>query len=915
MYKALSLSGTWEMAYSNEKYLSNEIPADIRLEVIKNAVPGYWEDMMEQFRYTVMWSKFRINPLYGVQEYPIAGDFPDMALPNIEGNFFYKRTFECDDIKSPATVYFGGVQNAVSLWINGKYLGRHEGYSAEFEFEIPNDLLKKGENEIFMSISNHRLEGYDGEPVVGLTSRAANECTGGITGDLEIRFYQSALRDVYLYVAEDCSKIDATVIATESTDVKWEVYDGSTLITSGAAKDKFEFATVDFEKWSPENPKLYTLKLISGKSVLTRAFGVRRLLPDGVHMKLNGHPYYLRGVCEHGYFPLTVHPDHDRDFYRNNIKKMKEVGFNFMRFHTFVPEEEYLQAADELGMLVQVECPNNTTVEHWAEIVNACRRHTSVVIYCCGNELMLDDPFIEHLRKCSVVVHENTDSLFSPMSAMRGVEYMVRGFSELDEKKIVDTPFEHYPPRIDTVSKFCDIYNSYANGKFSYFSPTADPVQSDEWSKVYNKPRLSHEICIDGTYIDVSLKDRYEGTRIGASRFYSSIEEHLKKKGVFHKAPTYYRNSAEWQRRMRKYCFEQLRRSDNVAGYDFLGPVDTHWHTFGYSVGMMNEFYELKPSETVKNVLMYNSETVVLTDIEKNVNLISGSEFSFNVYTSYYGQKDLIDATLNVRIMSDGKIIDKQIAQISEIKRGKVSKIYNFKTVLPKTLDAKELKLYITLEGDELFAENEWELYLFPKAETVDYGNLVVAEGMTKEELISALSEGKDVVLFGTKPFVGGKTTWRIACAGACGGNVATVIADHPLMEKIPNKGFCGYQFESMVEGGSAVCFDCEDVPFDPIVEMVSSHKNVIKQALMFEFKALSGRVLACGFNLPEGNPCAEWLKAKTIEYAKSDEFNPKHSIDEKQLNSLLSIAPIKGMAYRNFAFNENDITAVRRKK
>ena len=79
---------------------------------------------------------------------------------------------------------------------------------AEFEFEIPSDLLKKGENEIFMSVSNHRLEGYDGEPVVGLTSRAVNECTGGITGDLEIRFYQSALRDVYLYVAEDCSKID-----------------------------------------------------------------------------------------------------------------------------------------------------------------------------------------------------------------------------------------------------------------------------------------------------------------------------------------------------------------------------------------------------------------------------------------------------------------------------------------------------------------------------------------------------------------------------------------------------------------------------------------------------------------------------------------------------------------------------------
>ena len=38
-----------------------------------------------------------------------------------------------------------------------------------------------------------------------------------------------------------------------------------------------------------------------------------------------------------------------------------------------------------------------------------------------------------------------------------------------------------------------------------------------------------------------------------------------------------------------------LRRCENMAGYDFLGPVDTHWHTFGYDVGMMNEFFELKP--------------------------------------------------------------------------------------------------------------------------------------------------------------------------------------------------------------------------------------------------------------------------------------------------------------------------------
>ncbi len=41
MYKSLSLNGTWEMAYSEEKYLSEEIPKDIVLEEVENSVPGF----------------------------------------------------------------------------------------------------------------------------------------------------------------------------------------------------------------------------------------------------------------------------------------------------------------------------------------------------------------------------------------------------------------------------------------------------------------------------------------------------------------------------------------------------------------------------------------------------------------------------------------------------------------------------------------------------------------------------------------------------------------------------------------------------------------------------------------------------------------------------------------------------------
>ena len=103
----------------------------------------------------------------------------------------------------------------------------------------------------------------------------------------------------------------------------------------------------------------------------------------------------------------------------------------------------------------------------------------------------------------------------------------------------------------------------------------------------------------------------------------------LKEKGLLDRADTYFVNSCEWMWRIRKHCFEKLRAADRVAGYDFLGDINTHWHTFGYSVGMMDEFYRLKPGETVENALRYNSAAVVLSDL--------GSDFNVTAFGSLFG--------------------------------------------------------------------------------------------------------------------------------------------------------------------------------------------------------------------------------------------------------------------------------------
>ncbi len=912
IYKAFSLNGDWEMDYCEEKYLGTTIPV-FKGTLIKNAVPGYWEDMTDSFSYAPFFRNLKINPEYGIQRYPIAKTAPDMALPNIIGNFYYRRTFSLENITSYTTIHFSGVQNAVSVWINGVYLERHEGYSAPFDIEIPNEILYEGENTVVLSVSNHRLEGYLGEPVSGLTSRAANECTGGITGDVEIRVYKSPLKETCVLVSEDCKKVIVKTEATEDIIFNWFVYDNEKLLKSGEAENEASFSSEELEFWTPETPKLYTLKIEHKNCVLTRKFGVRRLLADGVKLKLNNIPYFLRGVCEHCYFPETVHSDHDIKYYRNIIKSFKKLGFNFIRFHTYIPEEEYMQAADELGMLLHVECPNNTTISEWKEIVKFCQKHTSVVIYCCGNELLIDDDFISYLNDCADIVHQNTDSLFSPLSALRGLEYH---FPDPEQKALLQAkPFEHDPHRIEEVGKFSDMYSSYANGFLSYFSLDADSEELDKWSDVYKKPRVSHEICIDGTYTDLSIKERYKNTRIGKTEMFSSIEKHLEEKGLLKNAPLYFKNSSEWQRRIRKYCFEAARRCDKLAGFDFLGPIDTHWHTFGYDVGMMNEFYELKPGETVKNVLMYNSPTVLLNDLKKKVNFLSGETMNLGIYTSHYGTKKLNNAVLTIRLFVDEKVVERKSITVNKIENGKVSRLCDFSFNLPKTKTVSLMRLYVSLDGEDIFAENEWELYLFPKEEIDETRNLVVSQGMKIEELTELLNAGKDILLLGAKPFNSLPTTFRISLAGRTSDNLATVIYDHPILNRIPHDGFCGWQFSSLMENGKAVCFEDLSIPFNPIIEVVSSHKCAIRQAALFEFKALNGKLLVCTFNFSQNDPMAQYLKSKLISYAISEAFAPDFDISEEQLYALADGKITATSKNVNLAFNANDKTAIRKKK
>ena len=230
---------------------------------------------------------------------------------------------------------------------------------------------------------------------------------------------------------------------------------------------------------------------------------------------------------------------------------------------------------------------------------------------------------------------------------------------------------------------------------------------------------------------------------------------------------------------------------------------------------------------------------------------------------------------------------------------------------MPEAKEPLALKLYITLSGEDTYAENEWELYAFPKTLKKPTENVEVSDTKDINELIKMLEEGKDVFLNGAGPFASKPTSFRIGLAGRTDGNLATCIYDHPAIGHMPHEGFCGWQFAELLEGGSAVCFETEGVPFNPVIEVVSTHKCVFKQSALFEFNALNGRLLVASFDFKEEDPASEWLFSQLISYMGGEEFNPKDTICEEKLIEMANWQPRRIEANTNFAFNSNDKSAV----
>jgi len=348
-------------------------------------------------------------------------------LPEENPTGCYMRTFDLPkDYKGRRLyIWFGGVEAAFHLWINGEQVGYSQDSKLPCSFDIT-DRVKPGVNTLALKVMRF--------------------CEGSYLEDQDYWHISGIHRPVYLF-SKPCLHIsDYKITATPDTrgggsltadvwlpraanfaacTVRAELYDTSgSLIASGAERPnahprynddvipqagcaRIKLTAENIRPWSPEDPALYTLVLtLCGPDgglldVESARVGFREVRITNGIIYLNGTRMVFRGVNRHEHaapYGRSV----PREFMIEEIAQMKRLGINAVRTCHYPDDPVWYDLCDEYGIALVCECDLETHgVEGyltqnpaWAEafLERAVRmalthkNHPSVLSWSLGNE-------------------------------------------------------------------------------------------------------------------------------------------------------------------------------------------------------------------------------------------------------------------------------------------------------------------------------------------------------------------------------------------------------------------------------------------------------------------------------------------------------------------------------------------------
>ena len=239
-------------------------------------------------------------------------------------------------------------------------MGEHVGGFTPFNFEVT-DQVTNGDNSVVVEVDNTRLR----EGVPGIHTDWWNY--GGLTRGVKlIEVPETFIGNYQLQLARSRSELLEGWVQLEHAkageEVTIEIHRGDLPVTrekapaNASGRAWFRFP-VELERWSPDDPKLYEVRISAQGDQLADQIGFRTIETRGTEILLNGKPIFLRGISMHEEAPFRGARAFSEEDGRTLLTWAKELGSNFVRLTHYPHNEDMLRLADRMGVLVWEEVP------------------------------------------------------------------------------------------------------------------------------------------------------------------------------------------------------------------------------------------------------------------------------------------------------------------------------------------------------------------------------------------------------------------------------------------------------------------------------------------------------------------------------------------------------------------------------
>ncbi len=458
-------------------------------------------------------------------------------LPEYKGivpeEFDYYTSFEyhpeADD--SRAILHFGAVDQICDVSIDGSFIGHHEGGYLPFSFDITEKVRAPYAAEGAHVLQVHVTDRLDLKYPYGKQSKTPGGMWYTPVSGIWQTVWIEEVPDKYIRGIKITPDLDGIRLIVDGDAGKYtvEVFEpvigrNPALDITGSKEDapkrliyretyngnKTYIEIEDPRHWTPDSPYLYGIKISSDIDCVASYFALRTISIKkvGEHKRflLNDKPIFFHGVLDQGYYPEGIFLPNSEKGYEDDVRYMKELGFNTLRKHIKIEPPAYYVACDVLGMMVWQDMINNSDYQYLRDTI-----FPTIGIKAKTDHLTHHDPetrqiFEEHMR--GIVEHLYNFPCICYYTIFN------EGWGQFDSDRLYEDLKEMDPTRIvDSTSGWFRQFKSDVVSRHVYFHKVAKilhhhhPVVISEFGG-YNYAEKGHTFNPLNNYGYKNFKDK-----------------------------------------------------------------------------------------------------------------------------------------------------------------------------------------------------------------------------------------------------------------------------------------------------------------------------------------------------------------------------------------------------------------------